>query len=196
MPVIRRIETTEPVVFITIDDGYAHDEDVVKLLRTRKIPVTAFLTEDAVRDHHDYFARITQVTGQSVQDHTVTHPHLNGVGRDSQRAEICDAADIYEQWYGTRPWLFRPPYGEYGQTTREVARECGMDYLVLWDVSLPHRVLRYASGSRLQRGDIVLIHWRPNLARDLPVVLDAAAAAGLRVAALQDYLPRAPTTTG
>jgi hypothetical protein len=65
-----------------------------------------------------------------------------------------------------------------------------MTALVLWDVSMPHDVLRFGSGSTFQPGDILLVHWRPHLARDLPVALDAIKAAGLHPAALQDYLPR------
>lgn len=192
VPVVRQVSTTDPVVFITIDDGYSKDPRVVELLRSRDVPVTPFVAVDAVRDDHEYFARITEATGQTVQNHTSTHPFLSRLGRAQQETEICGAADTMQKWYGVRPWLFRPPYGDFSMTTRQAARACGMSYLVLWDVSLPHRVLRYASGTTIKRGDIILIHWRPDLARDLPVALDAIAAQGLRVAALQDYLPKAP----
>ena len=190
VPVVHRIDTTDPVVFITIDDGYTKDPQVVSLLARRHIPVTSFLAVAALRTDHEYFAQVQNTTGQLVQDHTMTHPFLSKYGYARQRKEICDAADQLGTWYGTRPWLFRPPYGDYDRTTRRAAYDCGMTAVVLWDVSLPHAVLRYSSGSRFQPGDILLVHWRPHLARDLPVALDAIAAAGLHVAALQDYLPR------
>jgi len=190
VPVVHRIDTTDKVVFITIDDGYTKDPDVVDLLSRRHVPVTSFLAVAALHSDHEYFAQVQHATGQYVQDHTMTHPFLSKYGYERQRREICDAADQLGTWYGVRPWLFRPPYGDYSRTTRRAAYDCGMTALVLWDVSLPHAVLRFASGSRFQPGDILLIHWRPHLARDLPVALDAIAAAGLHVAALQDYLPR------
>ena len=190
VPVVHRIETRDPVVFITIDDGYEKDPAVVALLRARHVPVTAFLAVTALQSNHDYFSEVQKATGQSVQDHTLTHPFLSRLSYDRQRHEICGAADQLTTWYGARPWLFRPPYGDYSATTRRAAKDCGMTAIVLWDVSLPHRVLRYASGSSFHAGDILLVHWRPNLARDLPVALDAIQRAGLRVAALQDYLPR------
>ena len=190
IPVLHRIDTTDPVVFITIDDGYDKDPRVVALLQSRHIPVTPFLTVDAIKDKPSYFVKIQNASGQSVQDHTLTHPKLSTLGYDAQVREICEAATTLQGYYGQKPWLFRPPYGDYDKTTRRAAASCGMKALVLWDVSLPHAVLRYANGSVLHRGDIILIHWRPNLYRDLPVALDAAAAQGLRVAALQDYLPR------
>jgi peptidoglycan/xylan/chitin deacetylase (PgdA/CDA1 family) len=190
VPVLHRIDTTDKVVFVTIDDGYTKDPEVVDLLARRHVPVTSFLAVTALQSNHEYFAQVQDVTGQSVQDHTVTHPFLSRYGYERQRREICDAADQLGTWYGTRPWLFRPPYGDYSRTTRRAAYDCGMTALVLWDVSLPHSVLRFASGTRFQPGDILLVHWRPHLARDLPVALDAIEAAGLHVAALQDYLPQ------
>lgn len=190
VPVLHRIETSDPVVFVTIDDGYEKDPAVVALLRDRHVPVTAFLAVTALQNDHEYFDEVQQVTGQSVQDHTLTHPFLSRYSYERQRHEICGAADQLGTWYGLRPWLLRPPYGDYSTTTRRVAKDCGMTAIVLWDVSLPHRVLRFAEGTGFRRGDIVLVHWRAGLARDLPVALDAIERAGLRVAALQDYLPR------
>ncbi len=190
IPVITRIDTTDPVVFITIDDGFDKDPRVLSVLESRHVPVTPFLTVDAVRTKPGFFTSVQAITGQSVQDHTITHPHLSRLDLASQTHEICDAAETLTGFYGGRPWLFRPPYGEYDQTTRKAAASCGMKALVLWDVSLPHAVLRYANGSVLHRGDIILIHWRANLYRDINVAIDAAKAQGLRVAALQDYLPR------
>jgi peptidoglycan/xylan/chitin deacetylase (PgdA/CDA1 family) len=124
-----------------------------------------------------------------VQDHSVTPPFLTRLSYTKQKAEICGAADQYATWFGTRPWLFRPPYGAYNQTTRRAAKACGMTTIVLWDASLPHSVIRYASGTRFHAGDILLIHWRPNLAQDLATAVDTIEAQGLHVAALQDYLP-------
>lgn len=190
VPVLTHVPTTDKVVFITIDDGYARDPQVVALLAARHVPVTPFLTVDAVRGHDAYFARIQSTTGQHVQNHSVSHPHLKGRSRAAQETEICGASSTFASWFGESPWLFRPPYGSYDDTTRQAAAACGVSALVLWNVSLPHDVLRFASGTTFRPGDILLIHWRPGLARDLPVALAAVAAAGLRVGALQDYLPR------
>lgn len=189
VPVLHRIPTQDPVVFITIDDGYEKDPAVVALLEQRHVVVTPFLAVNALQTGRDYFSGLQQTTGQKPQNHTLTHPFLSHLSYERQKNEICGAADQLGSWYGTRPWLLRPPYGDYSTTTRRAAKDCGMTAIVLWDVSLPHHVLRYGSGSRLQRGDIILIHWRRNLARDLPVAIDAIEAAGLTVGALQDYLP-------
>ena len=189
-PVIHRVETKDPVVFITIDDGYTKDPAVIALLKARGAMVTPFLAHNAITDDPGYFATLEQATGQVPQDHSMTHPFLTKLGYGAQKRQICGAADLYAKLYGTRPWLFRPPYGAYNDTTRRAAAACGMTTLVLWDASMPHSVIRYASATRFHPGDILLIHWRPKLAHDLAIALDTIAADGLRVAPLQDYLPR------
>jgi len=189
VPVLHRIPTTDRVAFITIDDGYEKDPAVVALLEARHVVVTPFLAVTALQSNHEYFSVLQKQTGQMPQDHTLTHPFLSKLSYERQKHEICGAADQLGTWYGTRPWLLRPPYGDYSTTTRRAAKDCGMTAIVLWDVSLPHHVLRYAEGSKVRPGDIILVHWRKNLARDLPVAIDAIESAGLRVAALQDYLP-------
>ena len=102
-PVVHRITTTDPVVFITIDDGYTKDPAVVELLRARQIPVTPFLAQTAIDSGHAYFNLIQDAGGQSVQDHSVTHPFLTRLPYAKQKAEICGAANQYATWFGTRP---------------------------------------------------------------------------------------------
>jgi peptidoglycan/xylan/chitin deacetylase (PgdA/CDA1 family) len=189
-PVIHRVDTSDPVVFITIDDGYTKDPAVVALLKARGAVVTPFLAHTAITDDPAYFGALQDATGQVPQDHSMTHPFLTKLGFQSQKDEICGAASAYATLWGTRPWLFRPPYGAYNTTTRRAAKACGMTTLVLWDASMPHSVIRYAGATKFHPGDILLIHWRPKLAHDLAIALDTIAADGLRVAALQDYLPK------
>ena len=190
IPALHHVPTTDKVVFITIDDGYSKDPAVIALLKSRGVVVTPFLARNAITDDPLYFKGLETATGQVPQDHTLHHLYMRTLSYAKQKQEICGAADAYAKWYGTRPWLFRPPYGSYNDETRRAAKACGMTALVLWDVSLPHAVIRYADGSRFRAGDILLVHWRPKLAHDLALTIDTIEKDGFRVAALQDYLPR------
>jgi peptidoglycan/xylan/chitin deacetylase (PgdA/CDA1 family) len=187
-PVVFRVKTTNRVVFVTIDDGWTQDPRVLAILKARHVPVTPFLTVNAIRKNTAFFAQVQAITGQHVQDHTIRHPDMRTLDLAGQKAQICDTAAKYKAWFGQSPWLFRPPYGSYNDTTLQAAKECGMSDVVLWDVSLPHSVLKFATGSKLRPGDIILTHWRPDLYKDLPAALDAITAAGFKVAPLQDYL--------
>jgi peptidoglycan/xylan/chitin deacetylase (PgdA/CDA1 family) len=42
-PVIYRVATTQPVVFLTIDDGWVRDPQVINFIRDHQLPATVFL---------------------------------------------------------------------------------------------------------------------------------------------------------
>jgi len=186
-PVVYRIPTTQRIVFIGIDDGATKDPAFLALIQARHIPITAFLTDSDIRSDYGYFRRLQQA-GVRIQDHTLTHPQLNHLSFEAQKREICGAADRYRQVFGNRPVIMRPPYGSYNLATRQAAKACGMRALVNWSVSLPGRKLRYAVGSKLRPGDIILTHFRPTLMRDFVPVLDQIQREGFTIARLEDYV--------
>lgn len=190
--VVGRVRTVDRVVFITIDDGGGEERKTARLLERTKLPVTSFLTKKYVQGNPGFYQRISEVDGQVIQNHTLTHPQLPTLGPTGQRTEICGGSAALSQWYGTRPWMLRPPYGESSKVTQKAAHECGIDYLVLWTVNMPsggRGKLQYAAGNKLVPGDIILAHWRQDLHKDLKRALVEIARQGFKVAALQDYLP-------
>lgn len=186
-PVIDHIPTKRPIVFLTIDDGWDQDPGFPALLRKLHVPVTLFLTDRAIDGRYDYF-RSLRDAGADIEDHTLTHHRLTTLDAAGQRREICGAADRYEKEFGRRPTLFRPPGGRYDATTLAEARACGIRGIVLWrdSVQLEGRI-KYQAG-RLRPGDIILMHFRPHLAHDFPIVLDRIRKQGMQVGRLGDYV--------
>lgn len=188
-PIVTHIDTSDKVVFVTIDDGWFKDQAIIDLIKAWNVPVTPFLTKSAIYRDTDYFKTVQSVTGQHVQDHTLTHPFLTRLTPDGQKKEICRTADTYADWFGTRPWMMRPPYGASNKETFIAANECGMDYVVNWDSSLPMHAVVFADGTSFKPGDIILTHWRDRLFPDLQRMFRRIAREGFKVGALQDYLP-------
>lgn len=189
MPVPSRVRTTDPVVFITVDDGVTKSPAALRLVESRRVPVTAFLTTWTIKDSARYFTRLTR--WGSVQNHSATHARLADSSTDLDH-EICYSQRVLARDFGVRPWLMRPPYG-VGAGRMEVqatAQRCGIQQLVLWDAVVDGGRLSRPGGA-LRAGDIVLLHFTPRLARDLRVALQAAQRAGLTPASLADYLPAA-----
>src|SRR2546423_815656 len=87
-PLITRIATSQPVVFLTIDDGWVRDPAVLPVLRASHVPVTMFLVQDAATRDAAYF-RALQAAGATVENHTFDHPHLSKLSYEQQRREIC-----------------------------------------------------------------------------------------------------------
>jgi peptidoglycan/xylan/chitin deacetylase (PgdA/CDA1 family) len=189
-PVISRVPTPNPVVFFTIDDGMVRDPAVLDYLREQHIPVTMFLLPNFLREDPAYFQSI-HALGASVQGHTISHGDLRKLTAGQQQREICGDLNEFAQQFGARPWLFRPPGGFYGPSVPGVARGCGIRAVVMWRATMNDGRLDVQGGGPLQAGDIILMHFRPDLRQNLEVALDAARAAGLQPAALEQYLTAA-----
>lgn len=188
--VIRRIDTTDPVVFLTIDDGYTRDPRIPDLLAQHGATATLFVVPAVVRDDPEYFARFVDLGG-TVNSHTIHHEHLKGMSQSDQFHEICHGAEMITERMG-RPAgpYFRPPYGEWDTSTVKATVQCGLDRVVLWDISVNHGVI-YMPGGTIHPGDILIFHFRSDLYTDLEAVFAKLDQLGLSVARLEDYLPTA-----
>ncbi|MEO3828257.1 polysaccharide deacetylase family protein [Actinomadura sp. B10D3] len=182
------VRTTDRVAFLTIDDGVTRDPGMVKALRDAKIKATFFLTAQYVRADPGFFARLARETGSVVENHTLTHPNLEGMPRDAQRHEICGASDDLAKDFGRRPTLLRPPYGARDEATADAAAECGITHIVNWSAEIAGGRTTFAVGNRLKPGDIVLAHFRRTFAADVAEFVRQAERADLKPALLEDYL--------
>ncbi|WP_345467754.1 polysaccharide deacetylase family protein [Actinoallomurus oryzae] len=187
-PVISRIPVRGRVVFITIDDGWEKDPAFVRLVRDRRIPLTLFLTNAAIKDDYGYFAGLRRA-GALIEDHTMTHPYLPKLSYARQREQICAPADIYTRRYGTRPTLLRAPYGATSHATLRAARDCGMKAVFFWREVVTNGRIAYQSGHRLRPGDILLVHFNPHMTADFERLLRTIGEQGFRPAAIRKYLP-------
>ncbi|MFF3560663.1 polysaccharide deacetylase family protein [Streptomyces sp. NPDC002574] len=162
VPVISDVPTKEKIVFITIDDGQEKSPAFVRMLRDLKVPVTMFLTNDAIKSDYGYFAQL-QGLGNHIQNHTLHHPEMTGLSAAGQRAEICGNQKVLAQRYGAAPLLFRPPYGAgaYADSLNAAVRQCGPRAIVLWRESMQIKQMQYQTADkRLRPGDIILAHFR------------------------------------
>jgi peptidoglycan/xylan/chitin deacetylase (PgdA/CDA1 family) len=190
-PAISRIQTSNRVVFFTIDDGIVRDPAAVAYLSQARDPVTLFLIPGYANQNPGYFQAIQQI-GATVQDHTVHHLDLTKLSYERQVQEICGPLDGFAATFGHRPWLLRPPYGSYNQLTLRAARACGIQAVIVWRGTMNDGVLRLQHPGPLQPGDIILMHFRADLLQNLKNLSFAAATAGLKAAPLEQYLPPAP----
>ncbi len=190
VPVVHRVLTFDPVVFITIDDGVTQDPAVAEYLRANDIPVTMFLTEQYMRGGLPFF-RSMQAGGAGVAAHSVSHLSLSGKDPATQIREVCEPAADYARDFATPVRYFRPPYGNYDDTTLSAAAGCGMKAVVHWSATLEDAKLQTASGGPLRAGDIVLLHFKPSLLGDLQFLMGQLQALGLRPALLERYLDAA-----
>ncbi len=196
---VDRIPTTNNVAFITIDDGWHAQQLAHDLIQQSGIPVTAFLTIDAISDDVDFFASL-QASGMAIENHTLSHPCLiedlqygspcaADMPYEEQSVELCSAADQLGNWYGRRPTFFRPPYLKWNDDTLRAAWDCGITAGFSAKESVENGVISWAwPDHRVHAGDIIVMHFIPSLPDDFIAALQAIKAAGLTPALLEDYV--------
>jgi peptidoglycan/xylan/chitin deacetylase (PgdA/CDA1 family) len=186
-PVFSRIPTPNKVIFLGIDDGIVRDAAVLDLLKQANIPFSIFLVKRDADAGVDYWNR-AQTVGGIVESHTITHPVLTRVSAARLQQEICGTLDDYQTRFGRRPTLFRPPYGSYNQNVQAVAASCGFKAIVMWKGSTNDGRFDLQEGPLLHPGDIVLMHWRTDLYKNLQKVFQTCREQGFAIARLEDYL--------
>ena len=188
VPVISTIATTDPVVFLTIDDGMVRDPRIPELLAQFKVPATLFLNQGPYLADPEYFMRVI-ASGGSINSHTKSHTQLTKLNANSQRNEICGMRDIIAQHVFVAGHLFRAPFGVSNAATQTAAGSCGINAVLFWHAALNDGRIQYQQGNQLKPGDIILSHFRDDLYDNIRALLWQCALQGLTIAPIEDYLP-------
>jgi len=180
---------------LTFDDGPGpYTEELVGVLNRLHVHATFF----AIGEEERYFSGGTRLelrSGDTVGDHTETHPMMAALSRHDQHEELLEQIARIELLGGPRPRLFRPPYGSFDATTFKELHAMRL-LMVLWstdtaDYTLPGVqaiVQRALAGAH--PGAIILMHDaggnRAETIAALPAII-----AGLRRRGLQPVtIPR------
>jgi peptidoglycan/xylan/chitin deacetylase (PgdA/CDA1 family) len=160
--VFSQIPLTDKVVFVTIDDGIEKDPKFIQMVKDFQVPITISLADVLIRDDYAYFEKLYQTGYVSIQNHTVDHPlDMPGLSATQQLYEIAVQQEKLRKEYGVKPYIFRPPGGNYDETTIASAAQAGLKGLMLWKEAMQITDMEYqTSAHRLNPGDIILCHFR------------------------------------
>jgi peptidoglycan/xylan/chitin deacetylase (PgdA/CDA1 family) len=179
------------VAFVTIDDGWLKDPDIVTILRAAHIPFTMFLTTNAIVSDPSFFETLEELGGV-IEDHTISHPKLTQQSYEQQRREICDNATYLAGRFGRAPKIMRAPYGLANANTLAAAGSCGIRANVFWTEYAVTGSVEYQRPGGIHPGDMVLMHFDKYLKANLLSTLQAFQRDGITPALLEDYLITAP----
>jgi peptidoglycan/xylan/chitin deacetylase (PgdA/CDA1 family) len=160
--VFSKVPMTDRVVFVTIDDGIDKDPAFIQMVKDFQIPITIDLANLFIRDDYVYFGKLYETGYVSIQNHTVDHPlNMPSLPAAQQLYEIAGQQEILRREYGVRPYIFRPPGGNYDETTIAAAVEAGLKGVMLWKETMQVSDMEYQTAAhRLRPGDIILCHFR------------------------------------
>jgi peptidoglycan/xylan/chitin deacetylase (PgdA/CDA1 family) len=156
------VPTTEKIVFVTIDDGIDKDPAFIQMVKDFQIPITLSLADTLIKDDYAYFEKLYQTGFVSIQNHTVTHPlEMPGLSFQQQLDEVAGQQVKLAREYGVKPYIFRPPGGNYNAVTREAVRQAGLKGMMMWREAMEIEDMEYQTSHRaLNPGDIILCHFR------------------------------------
>jgi hypothetical protein len=118
-PVLSRIPTQQPVVFLGIDDGANKQDFELQMMKDNHIKASLFLSDTFIKSDRTFFVPFIR-QGSLIENHTVSHKLMSSMTYEQQVQEICDQANSEEKAFGRRPVLFRPPFGDYNHDTQRV----------------------------------------------------------------------------
>ncbi|WP_114952556.1 polysaccharide deacetylase family protein [Sphingosinicella terrae] len=197
--IVCRVETDEPVVALTFDDGPTPEgvELTLSHLRREGVKATFFLIGSQIEQAPELVGRLA-VKGHELGNHSYSHVRMVGRSFAFYDKEIGRTEALLRGMGAPPSGLFRPPYGKklVGLPRAVAARGLRM---VMIDVEEPidaaspreyaDRMVREA-----RPGSILLMHvmYRGNgLAREaLPLVLSGLRERGLRVVTVGELLRR------
>ena len=164
---IWKIETREPIIYLTFDDGPVPEvtEYVLDTLEQYQAKATFFCVGDNIRKHPDIYQKLI-AGGHRTGNHT--HNHLNGWKTvDAEYLENIGQCQQALQEVTPHPikpkTLFRPPYGK---VKRSQMRMLKAQYeVIMWDVltydfdaELTHEMCLEKAVQYTVPGSIVVFH--------------------------------------
>ena len=197
--VMCRVETAEPVVALSLDDGPTPEGTTAALAALERggARATFFVIGRQVERRPGEVRRLL-AAGHEVANHSWSHRWMIGRSSAWYDEEIARTAAALRRLGARGPLLFRPPFGKklFG-LPRAAQRQ--RHRLVMWDVAEPDtedpRAYAAHIVERARPGSIILMHvmYRSNrVGREaLPLVLEGLRRRGLRVVTVGDLLARA-----
>ncbi len=204
-PALVRGPSQNGRVALTFDDGPAspYTEQILDILRERKVTATFFLCGENVERYPDIARRIL-AEGHTIGNHTHSHPFPYFRRRSFIAAEVDRGQDAIERITGYRPKIFRPPYGVRWVGMEGVLRERGLPLINWSDTGYDWKPGADIVGETLRHlapGSIILLHDGKNVdppqqvdrsrtVQALPAIIDGARKAGLTFVSVTEFLPR------
>lgn len=164
------VGSTDPVVFLTFDEGYENGgtSQILDILKDNRIPAAFFVTRSYIQSNPDLVERMA-AEGHLVCNHSDTHPSMPSLTEDPERfqSEIMNTAALFQDVTGREmPHFFRPPQGEYSEKSLQMTADLGYK-TIFWSFAYKDWVTdaqpdpgeafeRITAGTH--NGEIILLH--------------------------------------
>ncbi|WP_339217722.1 polysaccharide deacetylase family protein [Ornithinibacillus sp. FSL M8-0202] len=180
----------EGMVALTFDDGPSdYSKQIVDILMEFGAGGTFFLIGSNMDEHPDSVEYIHD-NNFSIGTHSLNHINFASSSLATQKGELQQSIEMIEAVTGEAVTLFRPPYGQMNEDTKQLSRELGQR-IVLWNNDPKDWESRNASNILQQvksqdvSGSIILLHETEATVEALPEIISYLQEQGLQLVSLQ-----------
>jgi peptidoglycan-N-acetylglucosamine deacetylase len=132
---ISSVHVDGPYIALTFDDGPNQKltPRLLDLLAEHHIRATFFVVGENAAEYPEILQRAVR-EGHEIGNHTWSHPNLAKMSDENVRSQIKRTEEAITNAIGSRPTLFRPPYGSVtAHQKRFIRDELGYE-IILWEV--------------------------------------------------------------
>lgn len=132
---VSSVTVEGPFIALTFDDGPNEKltPRLLDLLAQHHIHATFFVLGECVERNPDILKRAAR-EGHEIGNHSWSHPNLAKMSDESVRGQIKRTEELIAGTTGTRPTLFRPPYGSITAHQKHLVHDELGYQIILWDV--------------------------------------------------------------
>jgi peptidoglycan/xylan/chitin deacetylase (PgdA/CDA1 family) len=197
---VTHVETSEPVVALTFDDGPAegYTQEILEILGTEGVRATFFVTGQELA-RHPAEGQLIAAAGHELGNHTYSHRQMIGVGYGAVAEEIERTDELIRGTGYDGEIHVRPPYGKRFIVLPYYLR-VNHRRTIYWDIEPESygeiagesgRIVAYVLGN-VRPGSIILLHvmgsGRQATMRAVPVLIERLLARGYRFVAISELL--------
>ena len=192
---IYNVQTDENKVAFTMNCAWNADDidSILETLKNNNVHITFFIVGEWVDKYPEAVKKIKE-EGHEIGSHSNTHPHVNNLSAEKNLEEIQLCVNKIEKITGSRPTLYRAPYGEYNDTVIKTAQENGY-YTIQWNLdTLDYKGLTGEEmwnrlKGKIDKGSIILSHnGTKHTADSLDMLIKNIKASGFEITTVSDLI--------
>lgn len=198
---VYSVDRSDGKIALTIDAAWDDDKTpfILETLARYNVKATFFLCGFWAEAYPEAVKQIADA-GHVIGNHSMTHPHMSKLTDAEIADEIKKLDDLVENITGTRPTLFRAPYGEYNDRVILAVRALGHEP-IQWDIDTVDWKKERSSQTildsvlpKLADGSIILCHNNGfKIEEYLPTLIETAQANGFTFVTVDELLLPGPT---
>jgi len=153
----------EKYIALTFDDGPTqYTERLLDILAENDSAATFFVVGFKVASYKDIILRMVE-QGSEVAGHSWNHPNFAKSSGELIRQELQSTNNAIYNVTGILPTIYRPPYGSYNDTVKNISKELGLA-IINWNLDPRDWQVRNADTvynnimSKAKNGAIVVLH--------------------------------------